>query len=92
MGATITDSQRIAHLEQKVEFLDQSVADLRRAVEALNTLVGENRLEQIRVAVRPDIVPDMYQDRDEKGTRLTVSAVSRHASFPLPNRGPGGLA
>ena len=49
---TITDSQRIAQLEQKVESLDQCVTDLRRSIEALNTLIDEVRLEQIKTAVR----------------------------------------
>ena len=44
----ITDSQRIAQLEQKVESLDQSVADLRRCIAMLNSLIDEMRLEQLR--------------------------------------------
>ena len=45
----ITDSQRIAQLEQKVESLDRSVTDLRRSVATLNALIDEMRLEQLRV-------------------------------------------
>ena len=52
LGARITDDRRIAHLELKVESLDQSVADLRRSVEVLNTRIAEIRLEQIRRLVR----------------------------------------
>ena len=44
----ITDSQRIAQLEQKVESLDRSVTDLRRCVAMLNALIDEMRLEQLR--------------------------------------------
>ena len=44
----ITDSQRIAQLEQKVESLDRSVTDLRRSVAMLNSLIDEMRLEQLR--------------------------------------------
>jgi len=47
----ITESQRKVGLEQKVEKLDQDVTDLRRCVEALNALVGEGRLYQMRSAV-----------------------------------------
>jgi TolA-binding protein len=49
---TITDSQRIAQLEQKIESLDQSVTDLRRSVEVLNRLIDEIRLEQLKIVVR----------------------------------------
>jgi uncharacterized protein YlxW (UPF0749 family) len=52
MGAIITDGQRIAHLDQKVESLDRRVNDLRRCVEGLNTLIDEIRIEQIRMVVR----------------------------------------
>jgi hypothetical protein len=52
MGAIITDGQRIAHLDQKVESLDRRVNDLRRSVEVLNTLIDEIRIEQIRMVVR----------------------------------------
>jgi uncharacterized protein YlxW (UPF0749 family) len=44
----ITDSQRIAQLEQKIESLDQDVSDLRRSVAMLNALIDEMRLEQLR--------------------------------------------
>ena len=44
----ITDSQRIAQLEQKVESLERSVSDLRRSVATLNALIDEMRLEQLR--------------------------------------------
>ena len=44
----ITDSQRIAQLEQRVESLELSVADLRRSVAVLNSLIDEMRLEQLR--------------------------------------------
>ena len=47
----ITESQRKVGLEQKVEKLDRDVTDLRRCVEALNALVGEGRLYQMRSAV-----------------------------------------
>lgn len=57
LGATITDTQRIEHLEEKIEFLDLCVTDLRRSVEALHTLIDENRLEQIRLAVRSSSIP-----------------------------------
>lgn len=57
LGATITDIQRIEHLEEKIEFLDLCVTDLRRSVEALHTLIDENRLEQIRLAVRSSSIP-----------------------------------
>lgn len=52
MGAIITDGQRIAHLDQKVESLDRRVSDLRRSVEVLNMLIDEIRIEQIRMVVR----------------------------------------
>jgi hypothetical protein len=48
----ITDDRRIADLEQKVESLELSVTDLRRAVEALNGLIDQMRLSQLRVAAR----------------------------------------
>ena len=57
LGATITDVQRIAHLEEKVEFLGLCVTDLRRSVEALHTLIDEIRLEQIHLAVRAGTRP-----------------------------------
>lgn len=57
VGATITDVQRITHLEEKVEFLGLCVTDLRRSVEALHTLIDEIRLEQIRLAVRSNSIP-----------------------------------
>lgn len=47
----ITESQRKTGLEQKVENLDRDVTDLRRCVEALNALVGEGRLYQVRSTV-----------------------------------------
>lgn len=56
-GATITETQRIEHLEEKVEFLDLCIADLRRSVEALHTVIDEIRLEQIHLAVRSVTVP-----------------------------------
>jgi len=49
---TITDGQRIAQLEQKIESLDRNVTDLRRCVEVLNTLIDEMRLEQLRTLAR----------------------------------------
>jgi uncharacterized protein YlxW (UPF0749 family) len=52
MGAIVTDGQRLAHLDQKVESLDRRVNDLRRSVEVLNTLIDEIRIEQIRMVVR----------------------------------------
>ncbi len=52
MGAIVTDGQRLAHLDQKVESLDRRVTDLRRCVEVLNTLIDEIRIEQIRMVVR----------------------------------------
>ena len=52
MRAIITGDQRLAHLEQKVESLDRSVTDLRRAVEGLIALLDEIRLEQIRMVVQ----------------------------------------
>lgn len=51
MREMITESQRKVGLEQKVERLDRDVRDLRRCVEALNALVGEGRLYQMRSAV-----------------------------------------
>lgn len=48
----ITDSQRIAQLEQKVESLDRSVTDLRRSVATLNALIDEMRLEQLKALVK----------------------------------------
>ena len=48
----ITDNERIAQLEQKVESLDRSVTDLRRSVEGLIALLDEIRLEQIRMVVQ----------------------------------------
>lgn len=56
LGATITDTQRIAHLEEKVEFLDLCLTDLRRSVEALHAVIDEIRLEQIHLAVRAGAV------------------------------------
>ncbi|MCJ7781906.1 MAG: hypothetical protein MUQ27_13895 [Acidimicrobiia bacterium] len=47
----ITESQRKVGLEQKVENLDRDVTDLRRCVEALNVLVGEGRLYQMRSVI-----------------------------------------
>ena len=61
-GETITDTQRIAQLEEKVEFLDLCVTDLRRSIEALHTLIDELRLVQIHEAVRATSSPN---DSDE---------------------------
>jgi ubiquinone biosynthesis protein UbiJ len=47
----ITESQRKVVLEDKVERLDRDVTDLRRCIEALNALVGEGRLYQMKSAV-----------------------------------------
>ncbi len=45
------DDQRIAHLQDKVDSLDRCTTDLRRSVEALNRLIDELRLDQLRTAV-----------------------------------------
>lgn len=52
LRAIITGDQRVANLEQKVEALDRSVADLRRSIEGLIALLDEIRLEQIRMVVQ----------------------------------------
>jgi len=57
LGETITDTQRITQMEEKVEFLDICVTDLRRSVEALHSLIDELRLEQIHAAVRASSSP-----------------------------------
>ena len=57
LGATITDTQRITQMEEKVEFLDLCVTDLRRSIEALHTLIDELRLEQLHAAVRATSSP-----------------------------------
>ncbi len=48
----ITEAQRIADLEQKVESLDLCVTDLRRSVEVLNRLIDQMRLAQLQMLAR----------------------------------------
>ena len=50
-SVTPPDEQRTARLEEKVEWLDQCVTDLRRSVEALNRIIDEIRIDHIRIAV-----------------------------------------
>jgi hypothetical protein len=45
-----TEGHRTLRLERRVEALDPSVKDLRRAVEALNVLVCEKRLTPVGAA------------------------------------------
>lgn len=58
----MTDGQRLANLEQTVESHRRHIADLRRSIEALHTLIDEIRLEQIRTTIRPINLPSDETD------------------------------
>lgn len=76
LGAIITDSQRIAHLEQKVESLELSIADLRCATERLHELIGEHRLDEIRMAVQSSGLDAESPTGDRRRVRFIASAAS----------------
>jgi len=61
----MTDGQRLANLEQKVESHDRHIGDLCRSIEALHALIDEARLEQIRRVVRSGSDPSSANGRGE---------------------------
>ena len=52
----ITDSQRIAQLEQKVESLDRRVTDLRRSVATLNALIDDPTIPPQQVVIPTELI------------------------------------